>query len=100
MSPTPGTRPEPSYRGGLAHVLRTTDFVRVDSAFAGIASLSRSRERDNAEPPPVPGQPPNFDPPDFVLKKYGQLAQAAKLIVLNAVFRWWEKRARQKALAG
>src|SRR5271165_2433431 len=88
------------YRGGLAQVLRTPDFVLVDSAFAGIASLSRSRERDNAEPPPAPGQPPNFHPPDFVLEQYGALAQGAKLIVLNASFRWWEKRVRRKALAG
>jgi hypothetical protein len=87
-------------QGGLAHVLSTPDFVLVDSAFAAIASLSRSRERDNAKPPPILGQPPHFDPPDFVLERYGELAQGAKLIVLNAAFRWREKRRRREALAG
>ncbi len=86
------------YRGALAHVLRTPDFVLVDSAFAAIASLSRSRERDAAKPLPAPSQPPNFDPPDFVLEKYGELAKGAKLIVLDASFRWWEVRAKRKAL--
>jgi hypothetical protein len=87
------------HRSALAHVLRTPDFVAIDSAFSGIASLSRSRARDAAKPPPQPGQPPNFDPPDDVLVMYGALAEGAKRIVLNAAFRRWEFQNKRKALA-
>ncbi len=87
------------HRGALAHVLRIPDFVLIDSAFAGVGTLSRARERDAVKRPPAPGHSPNFDPPDYVLENYAGLAKGAKLIVLNAAFRWWEARDKRRALA-
>jgi len=86
------------YRDQLTHVLDTKQFAYVDSAFACMASLSRSRARDLAEAPPS-GAPPRFNPPDEILGIYLYAVQRAKLIVLEASFRGWQKRARREAVA-
>jgi len=87
------------YRDQVTHVLNTKSFAYVDSGFASMASLSRARQRDLAEPLPAPGAPPRFDPPDDILGIYLHTAQRAKRIVLKASLRWWEIWARRKALA-
>jgi hypothetical protein len=88
------------YRESVAHVLNTPRFVQVDSAFAATTTLSRARTRDLSKSAPPPGQPPSFDPSDLVLQNYAQIIQGAKRIVLKVSFRWWELRARRKALSG
>jgi hypothetical protein len=87
------------YRDQVTHVLNTRRFATVDSAFACTTSLSRSREADLAEPLAPTGAPPNFGPPDPLLLLYFETVKRAKRIVLEASFRWWEIRARRKALA-
>lgn len=84
----------------LANAINTTRFHIVSSAFGCIASLARSKERDTSQPPPEPSEPPNFGPSDDLLAIYEANIEAAKRIVLKASFRWWEYRARKKALAG
>jgi hypothetical protein len=66
---------------------------------AAPTALARSRERDAKKPPPNPDEPPTFDPDDELLAIYVANNQAAARILLNASFRWWEIRARKKALA-
>lgn len=84
----------------LAGALNTTRFHVVSAAFGCLASLARSKERDTSQPPPKPGEPPNFGPADELLAIYEANIEAAKRITLDASFRWWEYRTREKALAG
>jgi hypothetical protein len=112
------------YRDRLASVLNTKAFAKVAAAFACLASLKRSYQRDtlnsfpqragtpDAESASVyrhlaglwgshqrKAQQPAFDPTDEYLALYLRTVQEAKRIVLKASFRWWEMRHREKALA-
>jgi hypothetical protein len=87
------------YRDRATNVLRTPEFVAVDSAFACMATLARAWKNDLAKMPPGPGHAPHFDPADKILALYYEVVKGAKRIVLKASFRWWEVRARRKALS-
>jgi hypothetical protein len=112
------------YRDRLASVLNTKAFAKVAAAFACLASLKRSYQRDtqnsfsqragtpDAESASVyrhlaglwgshqrKAQQPAFDPTDEYLALYLETVQEAKRIVLKASFGWWEMRHRKKALA-
>jgi hypothetical protein len=81
----------------LAHRLNTARFTAVSSAFACLASLSSSHDRNQRQAGPTAA--PDFDPPDELLGLYLVTVQRAKRVVLKASFRWWEMRSRRKALA-
>jgi len=78
----------------LARTINTTHFHVVSSAFGCLASLARSKATDAAQL-----LKPEFEPSDKVLAVYEANVEAAKRITLGASFRWWEVRARKKALA-
>ena len=83
----------------LAAVLSTQRFHLVSSAFACLASLAASRGQDLSKPLALPRQPTDFGPSDEILALYEANIEAAKQILLRVSFRFWEARARNKALA-